>query len=599
MKLNLDNRSARIAVVVLTLAAAMIYLLGVSWMRWGHLIVDTWREAWVPYKILQGKILYKDIVYPYGFIAPYTLALFYKLFGLKITSLVICSSLLTFTASLLIHKITRFFLGYFEALLAALTFLFVFAFGNYNQSSGIFNFILPYSFATVFTVFFILAAFYCFLSFVSDQKLYYLWLWVFFISLAFFSRIIMTFPVWLAFVAVIFVCYWKKIFFTLYKAVFFSLLPLVIAFTGYFLFLFITGAFDGFSESVISFAALFTRKDFTFSAATFGVTGLKANLFFIFNSLLFNVLAVFISLAGAFSCDYFYNKKQRVMAILMLFISLSILLPLAYFTVHDQYCGMQVLLFVATGWIFLYLLRGGADKKKIMLFALCLVSMAMIVRFFLKLTPHGIGFAFLALVLVAYYVLIFTLLEKMHFIFFKKCSARLSVVFLRFFLVGVMIFVWLRSSPAYSQRVVKIPSAMGYTYCYPDVITEHFLRVYGYLLADGAKDKSLVVLPSGVALNLFTGMDSPLRYVDMGKFEFTAFKEEKILGALSAAIPDYLVIFTFRPLVNMPDGTIFGYNYAHKTLAWIRNNYHCVGNYVSQIDGPLWPLTLVFKRNHH
>src|SRR5579872_6978249 len=50
-----------------------------TWEQWGDLRVDTGREMYVPAMLAQGKMLYRDLWYPYMPLAPYLEALFFRI----------------------------------------------------------------------------------------------------------------------------------------------------------------------------------------------------------------------------------------------------------------------------------------------------------------------------------------------------------------------------------------------------------------------------------------------------------------------------------------------------------------------------------------
>ena len=128
-------------IIIIILLSSFIYLLSVSWLKWGHLFNDTPHELSFPQQILDGRILYKDLFHPHGLLSPYFIALLYKFFGVKILTLVWLGIAITTTLSFVLYKISRLFLGRPSAALVAITFLYLFAFGFYMPSSGIFNFI--------------------------------------------------------------------------------------------------------------------------------------------------------------------------------------------------------------------------------------------------------------------------------------------------------------------------------------------------------------------------------------------------------------------------------------------------------------------------
>ena len=57
-----------------------------TWGHWGDFQFDCGREIYVPAAILQGKLLYRDIWYMYGMLAPYVQALLYRVFGISLTA---------------------------------------------------------------------------------------------------------------------------------------------------------------------------------------------------------------------------------------------------------------------------------------------------------------------------------------------------------------------------------------------------------------------------------------------------------------------------------------------------------------------------------
>ena len=130
----------------LIIACVFILLLKVSWLKWGSVIIDTGRELYVPWRILSGDSLYRDVLYQYGPFSPHFNAFLCSVFGMNINTMVISGALTTALLSFLIYKISRVFLNPRLSTFSVLTFLFVFAFGQYYES-GIFNFIIPYTYS--------------------------------------------------------------------------------------------------------------------------------------------------------------------------------------------------------------------------------------------------------------------------------------------------------------------------------------------------------------------------------------------------------------------------------------------------------------------
>ena len=53
----------------------------ISWQKWQDLIVDFGQQAYVPWQLAEGQVLYRDIFYIYGPLSAYTHALLFKIFG--------------------------------------------------------------------------------------------------------------------------------------------------------------------------------------------------------------------------------------------------------------------------------------------------------------------------------------------------------------------------------------------------------------------------------------------------------------------------------------------------------------------------------------
>lgn len=134
----------------------------------GHyqgILIDFGREVYYPQRILQGKILYKDLFNIYGPLAYQINAVLYKFFGAKLSTLygagVLCS-LLTVSGIFLIAKkflseFLSFGIGLFSLAVGVTT-------------SVIFNFHFPYSWAVLYGLVAFLFSLYFLLNFCDDKN---------------------------------------------------------------------------------------------------------------------------------------------------------------------------------------------------------------------------------------------------------------------------------------------------------------------------------------------------------------------------------------------------------------------------------------------
>ena len=130
-------------------AAAFIHALTYSWLKWGDLVVDCGRELDVALQLAQGRLLYADVRYWYGPLAPYLNAGLFKLFGVNAEVLMAAGVAAAALMTWLLYRLARQFCGRLGASLAATAFVYLCAFGHLYLN-GIFNFALPYSYGAVY-----------------------------------------------------------------------------------------------------------------------------------------------------------------------------------------------------------------------------------------------------------------------------------------------------------------------------------------------------------------------------------------------------------------------------------------------------------------
>jgi len=115
-----------------------------GWARWGSVTVDSGREIYVAAALAQGKMLYRDVWYLYGPGAPYLNAFLFRIFGVNITVIYLAGALAGLAVALTLFRCALY--------LASLPVAFALGYVILIQSfgSGIFNYPLPYSYASVY-----------------------------------------------------------------------------------------------------------------------------------------------------------------------------------------------------------------------------------------------------------------------------------------------------------------------------------------------------------------------------------------------------------------------------------------------------------------
>ncbi len=556
-------------VIFFILGLSFYYLLNVSWLRWGNLIVDTSRELWLPLKLLEGRVLYKDLWYPFGLLPPYFLAFLYNIFGVHVNTLVGCGISLTLITSIFIYKIARFFLDEVTSGLAVLTFLFVFAFGYYHPYSGIFNFILPYSFAATFFILFVSISLYLFLKFIFTANEKWLFPWVIFLSLGFLTRPEMSLPVWAGFVFSLALYYYKYKGLPIFKLSLYIILPLILSLSAYLLFFVKFDAFAGFKESIVD--ALDSGFGTRIILRASGFDNIYASLGLAVKSLLYHLVIIFSLAIGSL----FLSKEKRTNYYLMI-AGLAIIFSvfwfsLRYLTGSLQYrCIPLILLLGIMGSVY-KIFSSQELKENLALLTLFLISFMTILRIIFNTTPRAYGFYLLTLGLICYYVFFIRFLPHVTGLFFKG-SLRLQKIILICFFAALIIPYWNQSFLCYTLRDLEIKSDKGKIFCLPDGITKNFWEAVNYLRENSRISDKVVVFPEGASINYFSGRDNPLRYYQF--FSLAEKDYDKIILELADSNVDYIVII--HRVAAEYGQPFFGVDYGQKLASWVSGNYKII-----------------------
>ncbi|MGA2032203.1 MAG: hypothetical protein ABSG68_08115 [Thermoguttaceae bacterium] len=139
----MDRRTPAIAVAI-ALAALIAALLACTWNAWADPVVDFGREAYVPWLLLQGAHLYRDVAYFNGPLSPYVNAAVFSLLGPSIRSLLIANAVVLACIAALLFYLLRRIAGRACAAAGLFIFFLLFAFGNYEDVAN-YNYLAPYS----------------------------------------------------------------------------------------------------------------------------------------------------------------------------------------------------------------------------------------------------------------------------------------------------------------------------------------------------------------------------------------------------------------------------------------------------------------------
>ena len=132
--------------LALTVLAAVLYpvFLWRGWGCWNDVLVDFGRELYVPWRLTEGEVLYRDVAYFNGPLSPYWNALVFRVGGVSLQTLTIANVFLTAIFAWLLHRRVEGAGGPIAAGAGLVAFLAIFACGHF-PGVGNYNFLAPYS----------------------------------------------------------------------------------------------------------------------------------------------------------------------------------------------------------------------------------------------------------------------------------------------------------------------------------------------------------------------------------------------------------------------------------------------------------------------
>lgn len=128
----------------LLLAAIGAAMAGWTWGTWPDVVVDFGRELYVPWRLTEGDVLHRDVAWLHGPLSPWWNALWFRLLGTSVRTLLGVNLALLAVATLLLHRLLAAASDRFAAFVACALFLLLFAFSQYLPN-GSYNWVAPYS----------------------------------------------------------------------------------------------------------------------------------------------------------------------------------------------------------------------------------------------------------------------------------------------------------------------------------------------------------------------------------------------------------------------------------------------------------------------
>jgi hypothetical protein len=115
-----------------------------TWRAWPDPVIDFGRELYVPWRLTQGEVLYRDLAWFNGPLSPYANALAFRLFGTGLMTLVWLNLALLAGLTAMLHGLFARLADRLAASAACSVLLAVFGFGQYVGIAN-YNWVTPYS----------------------------------------------------------------------------------------------------------------------------------------------------------------------------------------------------------------------------------------------------------------------------------------------------------------------------------------------------------------------------------------------------------------------------------------------------------------------
>ncbi len=556
-----------------------------TWAHWGSFQIDNGREIYVPAALLQGKLLFRDVWYMYGPLAPYVQALLFLIFGIHLNVLYIFGLALTIGSALLAFEISRQFdLGLPASIVPSLLFL-VEAFYPF-----IFNFVFPYAYAATLGSFLGLACLYFTIRHASGMRPGHLGLAALFASLALLTKQEFGFACGLLLVLEVAGSYWiRRSLKDLRRDLLVCLSGLLPALAGYGWFTWkLSWKLIYFDNWISTPGTYFMR---TFGKRTMAGNGFRfvpseliqtagmaaLTMLFWFGLAYINALAikkrrsqpripVMVGLLDLLILVIIYLKDRGPVNLLYVFLSQSIF-PKGIFFLGLYFLGQAI-------W---KLWRNPGSSHVLPEAALGLYATLVSVRVMLGLTPSMFNYSvyFNVPVFLVFIILVTRLIRRASWNLEPRSRKLLlaSLLAAQTALLYITLFPkpWLLRSP--------LTTEVGTFYTRTDV-TIIFPQIISFMKSHTKNGRDILVLPEPPSLYTFAGMLAPTRWYSLLPGVVDPDHEQEFIREATANDVRYVLIS--NRVVPEYGVAPFGIGYNQQIYQWITANFRNIGRH-----GPL------------
>lgn len=507
--------------------------------HFSNILIDFGREVYYPQRILEGKVLYKDLFVIYGPFAYLFNALLYKIFGTNISSLYltgICTSFLIisgiyFTAGKFLSKFLSFAVGIFTISVGLI-------------SCMLHNYFFPYSWAMLYgAVCFIYSVLFL-IKYKQQNKNSYLYLSSLLGGVCISCKYEFAVFSLLLFIYLIYNCRydWKT---GLKSILAFCSVPVLCTGTLLIQGLRISNLIYAYND-IKSITNTETLKYF------YERVGIYFNPKII--PILLKTFIYFLISIGILCAGKFLSAKNKFLSILVTIIGVIVSFVCFLFTRNTAFSFLPILFTVTV------LLSINNIKKNVALIILAVSALSVCFKSFFGFIIFGYSTYIFPSVVTAFLAVVFSRLDKKY----------MNVFALYLILFSIINFFY---APFLSGLNSKITTSKGYFYTnklYANAAND----VIDFIANNTDKDDKIVIFPEGLTINFLTDRKGDDYYNSMLPLYIESFGEKRIVEHFEKNKPEFFILTN----ENMSD---YGFkhicnDYAFGLCEFININYELI-----------------------
>jgi hypothetical protein len=540
-----------------------------TWARWGDIQVDTGRELYVPAEILRGKLLYRDIWYPYGPLAAYAEATLLFVFGHSLNALYVFGLAIAIGCALLFLEIGTMLAGRAVGLTGALALLFV----GFDPNFA--NYPLAYSYAATIGLALSLTSALFTLRHVFDRPGYNLLLAGLAAGLALLSKLEFGVASYLMLGLVLVAEAARQR----------SARPLLRG---------IAACAPGVALCVAIYGWFFwtLTPAFMMNANWLGMPGTSGKAYT--DHLYARVGQRFIPremlaltvLAGVCLALWFLlAKANRWLRSVALAIMIAILMLYRFDPANPAIgaafkalTGVLVfplgMFFIGCGFLAytIYEQIQSADRHHLAQTAFCVFALLLAIRVLAGIVPWGYSIYYAMPLFLVFIIAISRCIRAAM----PSLSVDRQERLLNDFLVAEVVMLALVCIPQSNQRPATLRTSWGIIHLEPEEasVAEKILT---FISDQERLGRRVAILPEAPIFYAFTGTEAPSRWYTLVPGMVSAAQEDEYISDLKRAAPDYILLTSRKTSEYGAD--YFGIDYNQKIYNWVESNYSVVGQF--------------------